>query len=36
MIPIKYFWANRSPVTSEIQEALDLARKENCVVIVKW
>ena len=36
MIPIKYFWANRSPATGEIQEALELARKENCVVIIKW
>ena len=36
MIPIKYFWSSREPTTSEIQEAMNMTRKENCVVIIKW
>lgn len=36
MIPIKYFWSEKSPTNEEIYESMKLVENEDCVVIVQW
>ena len=36
MIPIKYFWTDKSPTDEEIHEAMSIAENENCVVVITW